>query len=51
MSDCGIKTVMNDTAQIKVLFKETPKSVGSFCELETEAWNSLVKLEKPLSKS
>ena len=50
MSDCGIKTVMNDTAQIKVLFKETP-SVGSFCELETEAWNSLFKLEKPLSKS
>lgn len=51
MSDCGIKTVMNDTTQIKVLFKETPKSVVSFCELETEAWNSLFKLEKPLSKS
>ena len=51
MSDWGIKTVMNDTAQIKVPFKETPKGVGSFCELETETWNSLVKLEKPLSKS
>lgn len=44
MSDCGIKTVMNDTAQIKVLFKETPKIFGSFCELETEAWNSFVQI-------
>lgn len=44
MSDCGIKTVMNDTAQIKVLFKETPKSVGSFCELETGVWNSFVQI-------